>query len=320
MAFVHREFSQANPESQPAQVVPILYTAWSFTLPSSTKLQTTMDILLSSFSLYRVQVLHIALLHKVADHNGHSAVILLLVQGPAATHFVGLSPGCLCEVSNVDIVICPYFVFTDEGLEVLGGGVLVRAKPELDNLDHIFHAELLVLMSGHLELVNDLGERNILSSEQDFPVGLDVTNALRCPELGQLGQLLVPCDLPHVGRGGDAVRDQGPRGNKPTVLINLLDEFVLVGFTQNTIDDVASEVWSRVETLGVFWVQGTVVRLGGYTANVWLRLPAIWIEIKVAVGGVGRGAVEVQSIVIIGGHQQGARLVRRREEGVGIDA
>merc|ERR1719452_436913 len=57
MAFVHREFSQANPESQPAQVVPILYTAWSFTLPSSTKLQTTMDILLSSFSSYQVTFL-----------------------------------------------------------------------------------------------------------------------------------------------------------------------------------------------------------------------------------------------------------------------
>ena len=41
--------------------------------------------------------------------------------------------------------------------------------------------------------------------------------ALRGPELDQVGQLLVPGDLPHVGRGGDAVRDQGPRGNRTTV-------------------------------------------------------------------------------------------------------
>ena len=108
-----------------------------------------MDILLSSFSLYRVQ-----------PQPGKKRVATAIRVTSELTHFVGLGPGCLCEVSNVDIVICPYFVFTDEGSEVLGGGVLVRVKPELDNLDHIFHAELLVLMSGHVELVNDLGELN----------------------------------------------------------------------------------------------------------------------------------------------------------------
>ena len=51
-----------------------------------------------------------------------------------------------------------------------------------------------------------------------------------------------------------------------------------------------------------------------------ISIPAIWVEIKVAVGGVRRGAVEVQLVVIIGGHKQGARLVRRRKEGVSIDA
>ena len=59
--------------------------------------------------------------------------------------------------------------------------------------------------------------RDFLSSEQDLPLGVDDAVALRGPELGQVGQLVVPGDLPHVGRGGDAVRDQGPRGNGPTV-------------------------------------------------------------------------------------------------------
>ena len=72
---------------------------------------------------------------------------------------MGLGPGCLCEVSNVGIVIC-HFIFSEEGLEVLGGGGLVRVKPELDNLDHILHAELLLLLGVHLKLDNILGELN----------------------------------------------------------------------------------------------------------------------------------------------------------------
>ena len=40
-------------------------------------------------------------------------------------------------------------------------------------------------------------------------------------------------------------------------------------------------------------------------------LPAIWSEIEVAVGGVRRGAEQVQLVVIIGSHQQGARFIRR---------
>ena len=49
-------------------------------------------------------------------------------------------------------------------------------------------------------------------------------------------------------------------------------------------------------------------------------LPAIWVEIKVAVGGVRRGAEQVQLAIIIGSHKQGAGLVRRCEEGVSLDA
>ena len=49
-------------------------------------------------------------------------------------------------------------------------------------------------------------------------------------------------------------------------------------------------------------------------------LPAIRVEIEVAVGGVRRGAEQVQLVVIIGSHQQGARLIRRCEEGVSIDS
>merc|ERR1719480_727704 len=64
-----------------------------------------------------------------------------------------------------------------------------------------------------------------------------------------------------------------------------------------------------------------VIRLGGGNSfDVRLRLPAIWVEIKVAVGGVRRGAEQVQLVVIICSHQQGARLVRRCEEGVSLDA
>lgn len=147
-----------------------------------------MDTLLSSLSLYRVQ-----------PQPGEKKVCVataIRVTSSELTHFVGLGPGCLCEVSNVGIVICPYVVFTDEGLEVLGGGVLVRVKPELDNLDHILHAELLVLVRVHLELDNVLGElnkksdiinnsnkldethRNFLSSEQGLPVGFDDADAL----------------------------------------------------------------------------------------------------------------------------------------------
>ena len=57
------------------------------------------------------------------------------------------------------------------------------------------------------------------------------------------------------------------------LLIDLLDELGLVGFTHNTFDDITSGVWSRVETLGVCWVHFTIVRLGGNNSNMGLRLP-----------------------------------------------
>ena len=95
----------------------------------------------------------------------------------------------------------------------------------------------------------------MLISEQDLPLGVDAAVALRSPDFCQVGQFVVPGDLPHVGRGRDSFRDQGSCGNRPTVpgikrsngkvsrdtnlLIDLLDELVLVGFTQTMINDVA---------------------------------------------------------------------------------
>ena len=57
------------------------------------------------------------------------------------------------------------------------------------------------------------------------------------------------------------------------LLIDLLDELVLVSLTQKTFDDITFGVWSELDTLGVCWVHGTIVRLGGNNSNVRLRLP-----------------------------------------------
>ena len=76
----------------------------------------------------------------------------------ALTHFVRVSPGCLCKVSNVGIGNCPRLVVTDKLSEILGGGVLVRVKPVLNNLDNLLHAKLL--RRGSLELDNVLRKLN----------------------------------------------------------------------------------------------------------------------------------------------------------------
>ena len=148
-----------------------------------------------------------------------------------------------------------------------------------------------------IQSINTIYETHsdFLSSEQDFPLGVDDAEALRGPELGKVGQLVVPGDLPHVGRGGDALRDQGPveikrrclvlRENNEkeiiretkvssNLLIDLLNELVLIFLTQTMSEDLAfCVIWSGVETLGVFWVHVTIVRLEWNSMKVRLGLP-----------------------------------------------
>ena len=72
-----------------------------------------------------------------------------------------VGPGCLCEVSNVGISNCPWLVLSDKVSEIFGGGVLVRVEPEVNNLDNLIQAKLLLLLRGSLELDNVLGKLKI---------------------------------------------------------------------------------------------------------------------------------------------------------------
>ena len=190
----------------------------------------------------------------------------------------------------------------------------MRVKPELDNLDHILHAELLVLMRVHLELDNVLGELNKKSDIINNWVRINfmkltATSSPPSKTFLLVSMMLTHCEAQSSARlassssqvtslmldaAGTPSETRAPvaidrrclvlgenndedliRETKVSsyLLINLLDELVLVGFTQNTFDDLASRVWSGVETLRVFWVHVTIVRLGGNSANMWLRLP-----------------------------------------------
>ena len=191
--------------------------------------------------------LHIALRHEVTDHDRDAAPRLVLVLSPSATwekirasfnragkicqnkltHFVRLGPGQLGEVAKVGFVL-------DDGVAVDDGGrdVSLRSEPELDNLLQA----LLNMVRGQLELDNILGELKIyISGKQKlynfeahllyvpvidgFPDRVNAAGALALggPQLGEVGKLLVPGDLPHVGRGGDALTGQRSIGDLTTI-------------------------------------------------------------------------------------------------------
>ena len=58
------------------------------------------------------------------------------------------------------------------------------------------------------------------------------------------------------------------------LLIDLLNELVLIFLTQTMSEDLAfCVIWSGVETLGVFWVHVTIVRLEWNSMKVRLGLP-----------------------------------------------
>ena len=136
-----------------------------------------------------------------------------------------LGPGQLGEVAKVGFVL-------DDGVAVDDGGrdVSLRSEPELDNLLQA----LLNMVRGQLELDNILGELKIyISGKQKlynfeahllyvpvidgFPDRVNAAGALGGPQLGEVGKLLVPGDLPHVGRGGDALTGQRSIGDLTTI-------------------------------------------------------------------------------------------------------
>ena len=117
---------------------------------------------------------------------------------------------------------------------------------------------------------------NLGSINEGYPHGVNDTGALRGPELGDAGELLVPGDLPHVGCGGDPEFQQGPVSNTATVpdiqtsenmktthhinlLVYILHKHILCLRTQTQVENVTVGVWAGVETLGVVLVHITVV-------------------------------------------------------------
>ena len=84
-----------------------------------------------------------------------------------------------------------------------------------------------------------------------------------------LSKVPVAMDRRYLVKKENDVRDS----INTNLLIDLLDELVLVGFSHKPVDDLAQRVWSEVDTLGVLEIHGTIVRLGGNSIKVRLRLP-----------------------------------------------
>ena len=85
------------------------------------------------------------------------------IRSSALTHFVSFGPSCLCEVSNVGISIGQWLIILDKVFEIFGGDLLARVEPEVNNLDNLLKAKLLLLLllRDRLELDNILGKLKI---------------------------------------------------------------------------------------------------------------------------------------------------------------
>ena len=73
---------------------------------------------------------------------------------------MSFGPSCLCEVSNVGISIGQWLIILDKVFEIFGGDLLARVEPEVNNLDNLLKAKLLLLLllRVRLELDNVLGK------------------------------------------------------------------------------------------------------------------------------------------------------------------